>query len=316
VLTTNVVTYGSSSSTFIKTGGTDNTWGDAQVYSVEGYARGAYCSAQPTSTAQYVMFGLNTDPAADASYTSIDFAWYFDFTNGIRIYEDSNDRGSFGTYTTATVLSITYDGATVRYFKDGSLLRSVTRAIGSPLYFDSSFYRNNSQGITNVTFGPMGEIGGTGGTGGTGGVGSSGSTGATGSTGSTGSRGSVGSNGSSGSSGSSGASDARFKTNIQPLQDTLSKVLQMRGVKYNWNELINNYSKEFSLDTECIGFIAQELELIFPEFVNKWRMSDEIPDARNVDYAKVVAVLVEAIKEQQSQITKLNERVTALENKK
>jgi hypothetical protein len=97
----------------------------------------------------------------------------------------------------------------------------------------------------------------------------------------------------------------------------------MRGVKYNWNELINNYSKEFSLDTECIGFIAQELELIFPEFVNKWRMSDEIPDARNVDYAKVVAVLVEAIKEQQvqikeqqSQITKLNERVTALENKK
>jgi uncharacterized coiled-coil protein SlyX len=52
-------------------------------------------------------------------------------------------------------------------------------------------------------------------------------------------------------------------------------------------------------------------------------MSDEIPDARNVDYAKVVAVLVEAIKEQQgqikeqqSQITKLNERVTALENKK
>jgi hypothetical protein len=45
-------------------------------------------------------------------------------------------------------------------------------------------------------------------------------------------------------------------------------------------------------------------------------MSDEIPDARNVDYAKVVAVLVEAIKEQQSQITKLNERVTVLENKK
>jgi hypothetical protein len=90
----------------------------------------------------------------------------------------------------------------------------------------------------------------------------------------------------------------------------------MRGVKYNWNELINNYSKEFSLDTECIGFIAQELELIFPEFVSKWRMSDEIPDARNVDYSKVVAVLAEAIKEQQSQITKLNERVTILENKK
>ncbi len=88
----------------------------------------------------------------------------------------------------------------------------------------------------------------------------------------------------------------------------------MRGVKYNWNETINNYlNKDFPLDVDCIGFIAQELEQIFPEFVMKWKMSEEIPDARIVDYSKIVAVIVEGIKEQQSEIEQLKIRIDNLE---
>ena len=94
----------------------------------------------------------------------------------------------------------------------------------------------------------------------------------------------------------------------------------MRGIEYNWNEVINKYSPDHLLDVDCIGFIAQELELIFPEFVGKWKMNDEFPDARTVDYSKVVAVLVEAIKEQQfqikdnsDQIEELKSRINALE---
>ena len=112
------------------------------------------------------MFGLNTDPAADSSYASIDYAWYF-AAGALQIYESGTGISSHGTYTTSTVCTITYDGAQIIYWKDGVAERTVTVSITSPLYLDSSFYNTTSQGITSVGFGPMGRRG-TSGTSGTG----------------------------------------------------------------------------------------------------------------------------------------------------
>lgn len=81
-------------------------------------------------------------------------------------------------------------------------------------------------------------------------------------------------------------SDERFKKNIQSLSSasTLDKVLQLQGVSYNW--------VRDSANTPVIGFVAQQLETVYPEFV----MTD--PNGyKAVAYGSLTPVLVEAIKE-------------------
>lgn len=98
-------------------------------------------------------------------------------------------------------------------------------------------------------------------------------------------------------------SDARYKTRIQPLGDALQQVLTLRGVTYNWRTEAfpeRNFNNE-----EQIGFIAQELETVFPQFV----VTDD-KGYKSVDYARLTPVLVEAIKEQQRLIQDL-QRTTA-----
>ncbi|MGA0233574.1 MAG: collagen-like triple helix repeat-containing protein, partial [Saprospiraceae bacterium] len=155
----------------------------------------------------------NTDPTTNANYTTIDYAWYFLSGGVIRIYESGTLIGTYGTYTTSTVLAITYDGYQLKYWKNGAVQRTVTISITSPLYFDSSFYATNSQGITAVGFGPMGPrglqgiqgaVGAQGATGPTGGTGATGAQGATGPTGGTGPTGPTGGTGPTGPQGATG----------------------------------------------------------------------------------------------------------------
>ena len=104
-----------------------------------------------------------------------------------------------------------------------------------------------------------------------------------------------------------GTSDIRFKTNIRPVMGALDKVKALRGVYFNWNQKAFP-EKEFGSQVE-IGFIAQEVEKIVPEIVTKDKTKDEY---RSVKYDKLVALLVEAIKEQQKQIDSLNSKVKKL----
>lgn len=83
-------------------------------------------------------------------------------------------------------------------------------------------------------------------------------------------------------------SDARVKENIRPIENALDKILKSRGVIY---DRIDNETKD------NIGFIAQELEINLPELV----MTD-LDNLKSVKYQNMTAVLVEAIKEQQTQI--------------
>ncbi len=142
-----------STGTFTKTAATA-AW-DSQVYSSEGYIKNVYCAARASQTNAYIMFGLNNDPTTDGSYGSLDYAWYFrDGT--VEIYEGGGLVSNYGAYTTSTVLSVTYDGSNVQYWKDGVIQRTVARSTGNPLYFDTSFLTQNAS-LNNVQFGPIGQ---------------------------------------------------------------------------------------------------------------------------------------------------------------
>jgi len=77
-------------------------------------------------------------------------------------------------------------------------------------------------------------------------------------------------------------SDRRLKRDIEPLENSLEKVLQMNGVSYRWKA---NGSSD-------IGVIAQEVEQLFPELV----VTDS-NGMKSVKYGNLVAPLIEALKE-------------------
>jgi hypothetical protein len=97
-----------------------------------------------------------------------------------------------------------------------------------------------------------------------------------------------------------GSSDARFKTNITSIENPLQKVLQLRGVNFDW-KTTEFPARSFS-ENRSVGFIAQEVEKILPEVV---QTENNAEGYKSVQYDKVVALLVEAIKEQQTQIDSL-----------
>ena len=158
VMTGGVTQSSSVSSTFTKSTGNNLAW-DGQVYSQQGYVRGVYTSARASQANLNVVFGLNSDPATDGNYTGIDYAFSLSTIGTADIYESGTLISTLGTYDTTMTFTITYDGVNVRYYRDGTLLRTVARAIGNPLYFDSSFF-NIGTSINTVLFGPMGEAGG------------------------------------------------------------------------------------------------------------------------------------------------------------
>ncbi len=94
-----------------------------------------------------------------------------------------------------------------------------------------------------------------------------------------------------------GSSDLRFKTNITPIENPLQKVLKLRGVNFDWNK--NAFPERSFSESKAIGFIAQEVEKVLPEVVQTEKTAEGY---KAVQYDKVVALLVEAIKEQQKQI--------------
>jgi len=132
--------------TIEKTSGSNNNWNDSQAYSTNGYVDRILISARAAQTNAYIMFGLNSDPKTNASYDTIDYAWYFNGSpSEAYIYENGVPIGvNYGSYTTSTILSIIYENGVIKYYKDGSLVRSVNRSVGVPLYFDSSIYTLNA----------------------------------------------------------------------------------------------------------------------------------------------------------------------------
>ena len=94
------------------------------------------------------------------------------------------------------------------------------------------------------------------------------------------------------------ASDIKLKTNIKTIDNALDKVLQLRGAEYDRIDKDNQHE---------IGVIAQEVEKIIPEVVH----GDE---TKTVSYGNMVAVLIEAIKEQNEVINKMKKEINDLKD--
>ncbi|WP_395300451.1 tail fiber domain-containing protein [Enterobacter sp. ECC-175] len=95
-------------------------------------------------------------------------------------------------------------------------------------------------------------------------------------------------------------SDERLKENIKPLDRSLENILKLKGVSYTWKEN----------KTADVGLIAQDVEKVYPELV---KTKD---DVKQVDYQKLVAPLIEAVREQQEQINALKADVAKCALKK
>lgn len=99
-------------------------------------------------------------------------------------------------------------------------------------------------------------------------------------------------------------SDIAVKENIVKIENALEKVKQISGYTYDridakkWNE-----EKEDNVPVRQAGVIAQEIEKVLPEVVQGEEGN------KSVSYGNVVALLIEAIKEQQEQIEELKERL-------
>jgi trimeric autotransporter adhesin len=94
-------------------------------------------------------------------------------------------------------------------------------------------------------------------------------------------------------------SSRRWKKNIHPLADALSKVEQLRGVSY---DLKDSGKHE-------IGVIAEEVGQVVPEVVS---FEQNGKDATGVDYSRLTALLIEAVKQQQEQIRAEQKQIARL----
>jgi hypothetical protein len=97
-------------------------------------------------------------------------------------------------------------------------------------------------------------------------------------------------------------SDINKKKNVQDARGYLNDLMQIRVVKYNWKTDEEDAPKE-------LGWIAQEVEQVFPGMVN------EMGDSKFLKKEVFLPMLLKAIQEQQVLITALTARITALENK-
>lgn len=90
------------------------------------------------------------------------------------------------------------------------------------------------------------------------------------------------------------SSDKRLKVNIKPIEGAIDKVLAINGVEYDWNP---KFLDSHGYSGHDIGVIAHEVQEIFPEAVRVGGHGYLM-----VRYEKLIPLLIQAVKEQQTYI--------------
>jgi hypothetical protein len=98
-------------------------------------------------------------------------------------------------------------------------------------------------------------------------------------------------------------SDERLKTNLGNIPNALDKVLTLNGFYYEPNAKAQSLGYE---KKKQVGLSAQEVQAILPEVI---KSAPADANYMTLDYSKLVPLLVEAIKEQQSQIEELRRTI-------
>ncbi|HEY9023260.1 MAG TPA: hypothetical protein VIP05_03090, partial [Burkholderiaceae bacterium] len=132
-----------------KTGST-NAW-DAGAWSA--IALPGAVTASATANAGYAMFGLAAAPAADGSYSGLDYGFYL--SNGaLSATSKGNTLATLGSVVAGDRLSVSYDGAGhVNFLKNGLVLFTTAATPTQPLRLDASFCTQGSS-LSDLGFGP------------------------------------------------------------------------------------------------------------------------------------------------------------------
>lgn len=96
-------------------------------------------------------------------------------------------------------------------------------------------------------------------------------------------------------------SDRRWKKELFVIDDPIEKLNAISGYYYYW--------KEGKDDSRQVGVIAQEIEKVLPEVV-----STDKEGYKSVEYGKLSALLIEVVKEQQSEINLLKDQLAGIED--
>jgi len=96
-------------------------------------------------------------------------------------------------------------------------------------------------------------------------------------------------------------SDRRLKENITPITNALEKVKSLTGVMFDWKEKTKSVH---GYEGHDVGIIAQDVQAVLPEAV---RTNDT--GYLSVRYEKMIALLIEGMKEQQLQIDELKSKL-------
>lgn len=109
-------------------------------------------------------------------------------------------------------------------------------------------------------------------------------------------------------------SDSTTKTNITPLNSTLSKIQVLNGVSYDFKDEAEDTQMQRSAvnntSSKRIGLLAQDVEKVYPEVI---RTFDD--GSKGIMYTDLIAVLIEGMKELNDSLTDISTQYVILENK-
>jgi hypothetical protein len=102
-------------------------------------------------------------------------------------------------------------------------------------------------------------------------------------------------------------SDERLKYDVEPVENALESLSNLRTVKYRLKDV------DSAEDKKKIGLMAQDLVGVLDEVIDPVKKTGDDTEYMSVRYTELVPVLVKAIQEQQTLIESLTARIAALE---
>ncbi len=103
-------------------------------------------------------------------------------------------------------------------------------------------------------------------------------------------------------------SDERLKYDVEPVENAVESLSNLRTVKYRLKDV------DSAEDKKKIGLMAQDLVGVLDEAIDPVKKTGDDTEYMSIKYTELVPVLVKAIQEQQETITALTARIEQLEN--
>jgi hypothetical protein len=130
---------------------------NSRASSLDGYISNAFMTFTIRQTNNAFMMGLSESPRTTNSFTVLNYAFYLTAQTTVFIYEMGTQIASLGAFRIADVFKIAFTGTQIIYYINGTPVRTVTRAVGNPLYLSSSF-RTPGCRVDGIQFQPLYQI--------------------------------------------------------------------------------------------------------------------------------------------------------------